>query len=198
MGVLLLKIFKMQGVARRGRARLGKARRGRARQGNKNPIQGGNNMETKKHPAWKNAIEIILKRFDTKGYGIVFSDEEINEMLEIKKPEFGSYDSFQKFQLERMSQLESLKEVLLENSSLCLESLRGNGYILMHPDDQVQIVAKKFFKHARNKIKRATAVLINVNYELLSSDVKQKQLDMLGKTAFIKAAMNKRKLIKQA
>jgi hypothetical protein len=150
---------------------------------------------TKKHPAWKNAFEIILKRFDSEGYGIAFSDIDINEMLDIKKPGYGSYDVFQKFQLERLSQLESLKEILLEDANLCLENIRGNGYILMHPNDQVQIVANKFVKHARNKVNRAVAVLTNVDHELLSVEAKQKQLDMLGKTAFIKAAMNKRKLI---
>ena len=150
---------------------------------------------TKKYPAWKNAVEIILTRFDKEGYGVMFSDNEINEMLEINKPGYGSYDAFQKFQLERLSQLESLKIALLEDANLCLENSRGNGYMLMHPDDQINKTAKKFHKHARNKINRMVSVLTNVDNESLSIDCKRQQLDMLGKAAFIRAAMNKRKLI---
>jgi len=152
-------------------------------------------MTTKKHPPWKNAIEIILGRFDEEGYGIMFSDEEINKMLEMKKPVYGAYDDFQRFQLERLNQLESLKIALLESVNLCLENSRGNGYVLMHPDDQVKIVGKKFLKHARNKVNRAASVLTNVDNESLSNEGRQRQLDMLGKAAFIRAAMNKRKII---
>ena len=151
-------------------------------------------METKKHPAWKNATELILERFDKEGYGIMFSDNEINEMLELTKPSYGSYDDFQKFQLERLGQLESLKIALLEDANLCLENSRGNGYMLMHPDDQISKTAKKFHKHARNKINRMVSILTNVDNEALSLDGRRQQLDMLGKAAFIKAAMNKRKI----
>ena len=151
-------------------------------------------MITKKHPAWKNAIEIILTRFDDEGYGIMFSDNEINEMLEITKPGYGSFDDFQNFQLERLSQLESLKVELLESSNLCLHNSRGNGYLLMHPNDQVSKVAEAFRKQAKKKINRMVSVLTNVDNESLSIEAKQRQLDMLGKAAWIKAAMNKRKI----
>ena len=152
-------------------------------------------MEIKKHPAWKNASEIILARFDKEGYGIMFSDNEINEMLEINKPGYGSFDAFQKFQLERLNQLENLKIALLENENLCLENSRGNGYMLMHPNDQIDKTAKRFHKLARNKINRMVSVLTNVDNESLSIDCRRQQMDMLGKAAFIKAAMNKRKIL---
>lgn len=152
-------------------------------------------MTTLKHPAWKNAIEIILARFDSEGYGIMFSDDELNEMLDIKKPLYGSFSNFQEYQLERLSQLESLKIALLEDNNLCLENSRGNGYMIMHPNDQIMKTAHKFKRHARKKINRMMSVLTNVDVGSLSNEGKQKQLDELGKAAFIAHAMNKRRLI---
>ena len=66
--------------------------------------------------------------------------------------------------------------------------------MLMHPDDQINKTAQKYHKHARRKISRMVSVLTNVDSEALSNDGKQRQLDMLGKAAFIRAAMNKRKI----
>lgn len=152
-------------------------------------------METKKHPAWKNAIEIILKRFDEDGYGIMFSDAEILLMLELERPSVGTYDDFQTFNLDKLAQLESLKKELLESSNLCLENSRGNGYMLMHPDDQVTKTSQKYYRHARKKMNRMVSVLTYIDNDALSQEGKQKQINQLGKAAFIRAAMNKRKII---
>jgi len=151
-------------------------------------------METKKHPAWKNAIEIILNRFDEEGYGIMFSDSDILTMLELEKPNVGTYETYQKFSLGKLSQLESLKKTLLEQSNLCLENVKGDGYMLMHPDDQISKTSQKYYRHARKKINRMVSVLTYVDSEKLSFEGKQKQLDQLGRAAFIRAAMNKRKV----
>ena len=151
-------------------------------------------METTKHPGWKNAVEIILKRFDKEGYGIVFSEKEILDMLELEKPS-GTYAEYQQFDLEKLSQLNSLKKTLLEDANLCLDSAGNRSYMIMHPDDQINKTAQKYCKHARNKINRMATILTCVDNEALSMDGKQKQIDLLGRAAFIRAAMNKRKII---
>ena len=100
-------------------------------------------MEPKKHPGWKNAVEIILKRFDEEGYGILFSNQELFEMFDIKQPTYSSYEDFQKFCFERLDHMENLKIELLEAYNICMSNMRGNGYVLLHPDDQVTKEAKK-------------------------------------------------------
>ena len=152
-------------------------------------------METKKHPAWKNAMEMILNRFDEEGYGIMFSSQNLLDMLDMEKPNYGSFDEFQNFQLERLNQIESLKSALLEDSNLCLENSRGNGYMIMHPNDQVSKTSDKYYRQSRKKINRMISVLTCVDSSSLSQDGQQKQINMLGRAAFIKAAMNKRKVL---
>ena len=185
----------MAGPGGTGQGRTGQGRTwlGRAGQGYK--TKKGDKMETKKYPAWKNAIEIVLQRFDNEGYGIMFSDEEILLMLELEKPKVGTYDTFQKFNLEKLSQLEGLKKALLEEQNLCLENVKGNGYMLMHPDDQVMKTSQKYYRHARKKMNKMVSILTYCDNDALSQEGKQKQINQLGKAAFIRAAMNKRKFI---
>jgi len=75
-----------------------------------------------------------------------------------------------------------------------LENVKGDGYMLMHPDDQISKTSQKYYRHARKKINRMVSVLTYVDSEKLSFEGKQKQLDQLGRAAFIRAAVNKRKV----
>jgi len=151
--------------------------------------------DTKKHPGWKNAAEIILERFDQEGYGILFSDKELDNMLDIQKPRFGSYDAFQKFQFERLMHTENLKEYLLAEYNLCLENVRGKGYMLMCPDDQVMKTSRRYMVLARRKINKMVSVLTHVDMESLSDAGQQEQIALMGRAAFVRSAMNKRKLL---
>ena len=171
------------------------ARRGLVGQGNTKKKKGDNMDKTKLHPGWKNAFEIILKRFDQDGYGVMFSDEQLLTMLDIEKPDVGTYDDFQKFQLERLKQMESLKNALLEQCNLCMENMRGQGYVLMHPNDQVLKTANKYYRLSKKKINKMLSVLTNVDNEHLDHEGRDNRLRMLGRAAFIKSAMNKRKII---
>jgi len=152
-------------------------------------------MEAEKHPAWKQAVEDIVKLFEAKGYNITFSEDVILEMLKLEKPKYGTYDEFKIFQLERLGQLENLRTALLEENNLCLATVKGNGFVLIHPDDQVTIEAKKDFDASRRKLKRGFAKLTYVDSTALSDAAKEAQNKMLGRAAFIRMAMNKRKMI---
>jgi len=146
----------------------------------------------KKHPGWKNAVEEILARFDSEGYGVMFSEREILTMFDIEKPEVGSYEEFQKFNLDRLTQMDSLVNNLQEEHNLCLQNVRGQGYVLMHPDDQVTKAVEKYRIQARRKINRMVSICTNVNYDALTDEGRRAQNQALGRAAFIRAAMNKR------
>ena len=149
----------------------------------------------KKHPAWKNAYDIILERFSNEGYGILFSDEEIHDILDLDKPAYGSFQNFQKFQLEKLSQLESLKTALLENDNLYFENVRGIGYRLVHPNDQVTKSFDTLYKTARRRLSKAMAVVTHVDNTLLSADAKLKQIENLNRAAWVKSHMNRKRKI---
>ena len=74
----------------------------------------------KKHPAWKEAVEKILARFDEGGYGTIITDDEFDSYLSIKKPEGQfSYEVFKRFETDRLQRYQSL-DVLLKDHNICL------------------------------------------------------------------------------
>jgi len=152
-------------------------------------------METKKFPGWRNALEIVMVRFEKEGYGILFSEIELLSMMDIKKPDVASYDAFQNFQLDKLQAFDKLRVELLEEFNICLENSRGEGYIIMHPADQVTKIANKYFRQSRKKINRMIKTLTNVDNDQLGQHEQMHRLNQLGKAAFIKSAMNKRKIV---
>jgi len=149
----------------------------------------------KKHPAWKNAVEIITERFAFEGYGILFSEEDMNAMLDLQKPAMGTFAEFQKYQLQRLQSLTALKDALLEDHNLCLTCAGNYSYSLTHPDDQVNVVSQTIKKQVRGKINRMIKTLVHTDDRELSTESRNKKALELGKMAFVIAAMNKRRLI---
>lgn len=149
----------------------------------------------KKHPGWKNAFEIIVNRFHREGYGILFSEKELIEIMDIEEPI--SISDVKRYDLEKLSQLSRLKDNLLKEMSLCFENKPGDGYMIIHPNDQVDSIAKKYYRQSRKKINRVIKILTYVDSESLDMKGQQRQLEMLGRVAFIRGAMNKRKIIEK-
>ena len=147
----------------------------------------------KKHPGWKNAVEVIVNRVESEGYGITITHSELLEYFDIERPKDQSFDEYQKFQLTLLKFTDQTKEELIEDHNLCLNSVRGEGYQVLHPNDQVSIMPGKLIKKARRHIALLQRVLTNVNSELLSIDKDKERLCHMQKAAFIKQAINRRK-----
>ena len=150
--------------------------------------------ETKKHPAWKNAVEKIVERFEAEGYGVIFSPDELLDWFDMKIPENGTFEAFNAFAFEKLSQMENTKTELLLEYNLALENIRGKGYMLVHPNDQVTKTAGKYMQMARRKLNQAVLRLMHVDAAQLDMDASQARLQGLARMAFIKSAMNKRKI----
>lgn len=152
-------------------------------------------MKTEKFPEWKNAAEIILGRFDREGYGLVISHDEIDGYLHLRKPEVAGRDEHEKYNFAKWINTEALKKYLLEEHNLCLFSVHGEGYMILHPKDQVRIAAKKLIGKARNQIRKALATQTNINTEMLDNETQKILVNNLAKLAFLKSAFNKKKLL---
>ena len=149
---------------------------------------------TKKHPAWKNAIEKIVDRFETEGYGVTFSQKDLLKWFDLKKPEIGTHKQFADFQFGLLTHMENTKKELLTEYNLCLEPAGSGSYKLMHPKDQVTLTAAKYMRKARLKINQAVQRLMHVDDKALDVNSAQARLQSLGRAAFIRSAMNKRKV----
>lgn len=149
-------------------------------------------QHTTKYPEWKEARDRILSRVQLEGHGILISMQELYDYMDMKKPLLTK--DFEKFQFQWLGNVENLKDSLLEEYSICLMNSRGQGYIVCTPDDQVSKAYTKIMKRARLALRKAINTLTNVNQDLLSGEGSKVRLENMAKVAFIKQAMNKKKI----
>ncbi|MBI9082694.1 MAG: hypothetical protein JEZ11_03795 [Desulfobacterales bacterium] len=149
---------------------------------------------TIKYPAWRDVSEKIVQRFNQDGYGILFTVPELLTMLNIDMPTLGNSKDFEQVQLEFLAQLKPLQKELLETHYLCLENVHGLGYKVVHPRDQVNLVAQKYRKRAGKKLSQMMGILTFVDTKMLDPASRTSQISELGRLAFIKGAMRKRNI----
>ena len=151
-------------------------------------------METKAYPGWKNAIEKIMERVNTEGFGVLFSKKELLDYCDIKVPERATAPEWQQHSFEVLDHIDHMVKELSEEYDICLFNVKGQGYKVLHPNDQVEKEPQKHFKKIRREISKTKRSLTNVKTELLSDDKQTLRLNMLTRVAFIRGAMNKKRL----
>jgi len=142
----------------------------------------------KLYPGWKEAADRILKRWENEGYGILISFQELHGYMDITEPRNGTSAQWKSYSFEVLQATENLKKYLLEEHLLHLENVRGQGYMVLHPNDQVTIAANKLFKKAMFKVNQTIKLLTHVDMSSLSEEGKQSQLLQLEKAAWLKAS----------
>lgn len=153
-------------------------------------------MDTKKHPSWREAVDRILDRFEAEGYGMIVTHEELLEYLSMRKPDISklTWDDIKKWDLELLKQRQTTIDRLLEDHSLCLYSIPGKGYEVLHPSEQI---GKGFEKHAikfRRALNKAMSALTNIDSTGLSLEQEQERGQKMKRVAFIAMASRKRKI----
>ena len=149
-------------------------------------------QHTTKYPEWKEARDRILGRVQSEGYGILISMQELHDYLDRQPPT--TVENYKKYQFQWLGNVENLKDSLLEEHNICMMNSRGEGYIVCTPDDQVSKAYTKIMKRARLALRKAINTLTNVNQDLLSGEGSKIRLENMAKVAFIKQAMNKKKV----
>lgn len=146
----------------------------------------------KTRPLWQEAVQKILDRFESFGYGVEFTHSELKDWMGIDTAnEISGYVNV-KDQLDYMRGIESAKSVLLSDYNLFLHSYRSIGYSVLRPNDQVTIGADYYIQKSQKALTKAAATLTNVDASELGTEERMLQLQKIGRMAFIKAAFRKR------
>ena len=72
----------------------------------------------KQHPTHKHAVESIIERCKREGYGITFSNQEIDDLLGLKEPAYRPCEEREDFKFKRKQGLDNIKRDLLYNYNL--------------------------------------------------------------------------------
>lgn len=151
--------------------------------------------ETRIHPIWKEAALAIKARVVVEGYGFILSHDELYDMLETKKPRGHSFwKDVRKSQFEFLEKVEELKRECLHAHKIHLYNLRGQGYRVQLPDDQVTLGYERQYEKVRKHLRKSLDILSNVDVAQLSDQGARNRDRNLCRSVFILSAANKRKI----
>lgn len=151
-------------------------------------------VELKKHPAWKNAVEKILEKFEAEGYGCFISDDEFVSWMSLDIQNVKTIDDFKRYNCSMLQRYAAIDQ-LLADYDMCLQRVRGsNGFQILTPSDQITKGYDHRMTKLRKELNKLTKTITNVKHEFLSlEEERDRQLKIL-KGAMVKSALNKRKL----
>ena len=154
-------------------------------------------------PEWDCLIQLIIDSFVP---GDLISHEYIKYQFRLKELNYGDYATQSDFevalqvrQFTYMGLIDKLRTDLLENEQYYLQSVRGEGYQLIPPAEQVNFA----YEQAINDIKKVFAnsewIMKNVRRDLLDARTRQENADTLAKFSsyrqMVVSMLKKRKLL---
>lgn len=150
--------------------------------------------QIKKEPAYKEAVDRILERFESEGYGAHISDEEFDRYLSIIQPiEKMAYGEFRKLELERLQRYQAIEELLIEHNICLIRAKKIAGFQIVAPREQITIAFERRWDKVKLQIRKTGEVLLCLDNEKLNQDEKDDLQRKMAKVGFLKAAVKRRK-----
>lgn len=139
-------------------------------------------------PDWMGVAEHVAQSCS---YGDMLTHEWIVDQLGIQKPEYGSQEDFDAFNFAYMQSISSLSKYLLEEHQLAVQNVRGKGYRVVPPDEQVDAAKKHVHQEMHRAIRRYASHLTNIRYDELSSESQRRRDDEAAKLTQMKQMMRR-------
>ena len=129
--------------------------------------------------------------FQTYSYGSVVKKEWLMSHFKLVEPKLGNAKTFEKFAFRYMECVEGLKKYMLEEYQMLLISKRGEGYLIVLPEHQVEVAMDTLKKSVITEINRAVHTLQNINESRISLNSKRERDEAIGKIAALTAFSRK-------
>jgi hypothetical protein len=146
------------------------------------------------YPPWKEAVGIIAARVEREGYGIILTHEEFLDMFDLKIPAIATPATWRKLQFDLLQNMDNLRSTLLEDHNIFLLNIRGIGYQVLTPGEQVDIVPKIYIDKINGLIRKSIKSQMYIDADNLDDTQRQTRLRNLEKMAFLKSVSKKIRL----
>lgn len=114
----------------------------------------GKKQKLELYPRWRQVVDEILK--DTSiTYGSLLSHEWLDRKLELVAPTSGGRQEFRRFELRRLEMIARLREELLEQHRMLLDSVPTKGYRVVLPSEQTKVVKTKLREELGRNFRKA-------------------------------------------
>lgn len=142
----------------------------------------------KLYPAWRQVEADLLATGIT--YGSLITDEWLDEAFGIKPPK--TIAEYKRAELIRLSQIESLKESLLENHRMLLARVKSVGYTVLPPEQQTRHVMDNRMREVRAAFGKLNRELTFVDVAALNDAQRKENSDALAKLGMLRSFVRKR------
>ena len=113
----------------------------------------------------------------------------------IRVPPTGTKETFMAIQLETLTYLDHLKDVLLTDHLRALRNVRGQGYCLVHPERQTEYALGRLRKEMAREMGKCKALLVNVDMSLMSGEAVKRNTDAQASIASL-ALMTRNRMLR--
>jgi hypothetical protein len=147
--------------------------------------------ELSKTPRWKQAVDELLGEF---AYGDLVTHAWMESrfgMPSIADTQRLTAEQFRERQFEWLANVESFKAALLKDHQICLQSVRGQGYRWVPPQEQTDVAVKEFESNARRMFRTAGHKLRNLRHLELTDDQRRVNVDAVAKVAALSGMANR-------
>lgn len=144
-----------------------------------------------KSPRWKQAVEELLADF---AYGDLVTHEWMERrfgMPSLDDSQRLTVEQFRERQFEWLANVEAFKSALLKEHQICLQSVRGEGYRWVPPQEQTGVAVKEFESSARKVFRSASNKLRNLRHLELTDDQRRTNVDAVAKIAALSGMANR-------
>lgn len=139
-------------------------------------------------PEWLDAADWIANNAQ---YGDLLPHEWLCEKFKLNKPKYGTQEDFDRFSFEYLQNITSLSQYLLEEHSIALQNVRGRGYRVVPPEEQVDVAKKQAKAEIHRAVRKYAAHLEHIRYDELSVEKQRERDDEAAKLSQMRQMMRR-------
>ncbi|EOW5843714.1 hypothetical protein P9775_005021 [Pseudomonas aeruginosa] len=134
------------------------------------------------HPEWRQAAKDLAAEFE---YGDLITLEWLRNAFQLEEPR--TIEEFKSHQLDFLSCMDALRQELLVEYQLSLKNIRGAGYELVNPNDQVVVAWHSAFGKVRRELGKLAGAIRYIRHDELTDEKRREHADAQAKLSGIHA-----------
>ena len=133
-------------------------------------------MSISLYPEWREAADQVVIQFK---YGEIIPLDWLREQFQLSEPK--TIDEFRDQQFAMLQNMDDLRQELLVEHRLMLKSIRGVGYLVVPPSDQVSVAWGDSFRRLRKEIRSLASNIRHIRHEELTDEKRKEHADASAK-----------------
>lgn len=138
------------------------------------------------HPEWRQAAKDLAASFK---YGDLITLDWLREAFLLKEPQ--TIQEFKSYQLDFLSCMDALRQELLVEHQLSLKNIRGAGYELVSPNEQVEVAWQATFGKVRRELGKLSGAIRYIRHDELTDDKRREHADAQAKLSSVAGFINR-------